>query len=100
MAILAIFKGKGFNKEMYQKLRQELDLENENPVGGIFHAAAFDEAGNIRVADVWESREDMDKFFEDRLVPAFRKLNIPMPSPEVFPLYDADAYSKIDEYKD
>jgi hypothetical protein len=42
MAVLAIFKGDGFTKEMYQKLRQELDLEHNNPEGGIFHATAFD----------------------------------------------------------
>ena len=100
MAILAIFKGDGFTKDMYQKLRKELDLEHENPVGGIFHAAAFDDAGEIHIVDIWESQEDMDKFFKDRLVPAMQVLNIPMPSNEVYPLNDADAYAKIDQYKD
>jgi hypothetical protein len=52
------------------------------------------------VADVWESEEALDKFLKERLTPAFQKLSIPMPNAEVFPLYDADAYAKIDEYKD
>jgi hypothetical protein len=99
MAILAIFKGEGFTKEMYENLRQEVDWEHKNPAGAIFHAAGFDENGNAHVADIWESQEALDEFFKSRLVPAFRKLDIPAPKAEVFPAYNVFAYPQIDQYK-
>ena len=39
----------------------------------IFHAAAFDTAGDIRVADVWESQEALDDFFNKRSLPLARQ---------------------------
>ena len=44
----------------------------------IFHAAAFDTAGDIRVADVWESQEALDDFFNKRSLHSLDKL----PEPE------------------
>jgi len=44
----------------------------------IFHAAAFDTAGDIRVADVWESQEALDDFFNKRSLHSLGKL----PEPE------------------
>ena len=84
MAILAIFTGKGFSKEKYEALRPEVNWEHDKPVGGVFHAASFDEEDNIHVADVWESEEAMNNFVQSRLMPAFQKLNIPQPSVDIY----------------
>ena len=35
-----------------------MDWEHKHPKGGVLHAASFDDAGNIHVADVWDSAED------------------------------------------
>ena len=67
MAILAIFTGKGITKSHYEALRREVDWVHRRPEGMIFHAAAFDTAGGIRVADVWESQAALDDFFDKRL---------------------------------
>lgn len=98
MAILVIFTGEGFTKEMYEKLRPEVNWEKDNPAGGIFHVASFDEDGNLHVADVWDSAEEMDEFVKNRLAPAMQKFNIPMPKVEVFPAHNINAYKAIEKY--
>jgi hypothetical protein len=51
-----------------------VDWEHNHPPGGIFHAAAFDNSGNnIRVADVWESKEELNKFVNERLMPVMQQ---------------------------
>lgn len=50
MAILAMFTG-----TMNESLRQEVNWEKNLAPGGVFHAAAFDEADGIHAVDVWES---------------------------------------------
>lgn len=98
MPILAIFTGVGFTKEMYEQLRPEIKWEIDNPKGGISHVASFDEEGNIHVADVWESAEEMDEFVKTKLAPAMQKFNIPMPKVEVFPTHNINAYKAIEKY--
>ena len=66
MAILAIFTGKGITKSHYEALRREVDWVHRRPEGMIFHAAAFDTAGGIRVADVWESQAAREFFAKTR----------------------------------
>jgi hypothetical protein len=71
MAILAIFTGNNITKQMYESLRKNVDWEHKHPTGGIFHAAAFDDSdNNIRLADIWESEGNLNKFVNERLMPA------------------------------
>ena len=99
MAILAIFIGKGITKSHYEALRGEVDRVHRRPEGLIFHAAAFDTAGGIRVADVWESQEALDDFFNKRLLPEMKKLNVSPPTGEFYPLYNANAYVGVNRFK-
>ena len=99
MAILAIFTGKGITKSHYEALRREVDWVHRRPEGLIFHAAAFDTAGGIRVADVWESQEALDDFFNKRLLPEMKKLNVSPPTGEFYPLYNANAYVGVNRFK-
>lgn len=99
MAILAIFTAPGFTKEMYEAIRKEIDWEHDLPPGGVFHAAGWDDAGGVHVADVWESPETLNAFVSTRLMPAMQKLNAPQPKVEVYPAHNIDAYGTIDQYK-
>ena len=40
----------------------------------VFHAAYPREDGGFRVFEVWDSREDFDRFEEERLMPAVREV--------------------------
>ena len=99
MAILAIFTCPGLTKEKYESLRKEVKWEHNTPAGAVFHAASFDESGNARVADVWNSVNAMNEFLNSRLMPAMKKFKIAIPKTEVFPLYNANAYKNIEQYK-
>jgi hypothetical protein len=84
---------------MYESLRKEVDWEHNHPRGGIFHADAFDNSGNnIRVAEVWESEEDLNKFVNERLMPAMQQSKVPPPQTEIFQIHNVDAFSGIEKY--
>jgi hypothetical protein len=100
MAILAIFTGNNITKQMYESLRKEVDWINDHPLGGIFHAAGFDNSGNnIRVADVWESEEDLNKFVNERLIPVMQQSKVPVPQMEIFQIHNVNAFSGIEKYR-
>ena len=85
---------------MYETLRKEVDWEHNHPAGVILHAAGFDESGNnVRVADIWESEEQLNNFVSNRLMPVMQKGGVPAPKVEIFQISDVSAYSGIDKYR-
>ena len=98
MTILVIFQG-SISKEMYEALRKEVKWESQPAPGGVLHAAGFDESGDIHVADIWESEQDLNDFFSNRLAPAMQKLNIPMPEVKVYPAHNINVFPGADNYK-
>ena len=98
MPVLAIVKGKGITRAMYESLRKEVDWENHTPPGAIFHAVAFDDAGDLQAADVWESADAMNEFFAKRLLPAMQSLGIPPPVVEIHRSTNINAYRGIQKY--
>lgn len=98
MPILALFTGT-MSKAQYEALRKEANWENDQPQGGIFHAASFDEEGLIHVADVWESAEEMGAFVEQRLGPALSRLGITPPDVSVFPAHNINAYAASEAHR-
>jgi hypothetical protein len=98
MAVLALFTG-DFDKSQYDALRKEVEWETRHAAGAIVHAAGVDDGGKMHVADVWESPEALNTFVADRLMPAFKKLSLPQPNVEVFPVHNLNALPAIDAYK-
>lgn len=98
MPVLALFTGK-LTKARYDTLRTEVDWENKQPAGGVFHAASFDDEGQIHVADVWASADELNAFAQNLLMPAFARHNITPPSVAVYPTHKVLAYSAIAQYR-
>ena len=98
MTLLALCTGEGFTKEMYEALRREVEWESTLAPGGMIHACGFDKAGNLHVADVWASEEQMNAFVSTRLVPGFQKLGIPMPAVNVVPLHNLNVYPDAKQF--
>lgn len=96
--ILVIFACRGLTKEKYEQLRKEVVWEKNQPKGGVFHAASFDETGDAHIADIWDSPESLSAFVEDRLKPAMRKFNIQTPQIEVYPVHNLNAYKSISQH--
>jgi hypothetical protein len=99
MAILAIFSGNGFTKQVYEELRKEVDWERQHPKGAIVHAASLDDSGNIRIADVWESEQDLNNFINSRIKPVMERINAPMPKGEIIPIHNVNAFQGVDTYR-
>ncbi len=99
MAILLIAKGEGLTKEIYENGRKEVNWEGNPPPGIIFHVVSFDDSGNIRVVDIWESEEQMNNFFDTRLKPYLQKFNVSVPKGEIFPVHNVNALPGLESYK-
>jgi hypothetical protein len=55
----------------YDTIAERLDVGSDMPAGLIVHTAGWDEENGVfRIFDVWESREDADRFMRERLQPA------------------------------
>ena len=100
MAIVAMFTGQNYTKEMYETLRKEVNWERNQPPGGMFHVASFDKDGNtIHVTDIWESEAHLNDFVSSRLMPVMQKHKMPPPKTEVYEVHNINAYSQIDKFK-
>ena len=83
--------------DQVQAITKDL-IEGGPPAGGISHVAIVD-GGQVKIFDVWESKEAMNTFTSERLVPAIQKQMAamggdpnsppPMPEVEVFEAHDA-----------
>lgn len=98
MAVLAIFAGR-ISEAQYDALSRKVDWKGNQPGGAVFHAASFDDAGRIHVADIWESPESLDRFVAQRLAPAMQELQIEPPEVAVYPAHTVQAYRAIAAYR-
>jgi hypothetical protein len=48
---------------------------------------SFEKNGAWCVVDVWESEEALAEFAKNDLIPAFQKLGLNPPKPQIFPVY-------------
>jgi hypothetical protein len=67
----------------YDGVQQKLGVENDPPPGLIFHSAGFGDDGIFRIYEVWESREEAERFFDERIMPAVNEVTEGDPSPPV-----------------
>ncbi|MDQ4134252.1 MAG: hypothetical protein M3179_13880 [Actinomycetota bacterium] len=68
MAVALQIEWDGFTPQQYDDLRRKLDWDNNPPDGALFHAAWF-ENDSLHVFDVWDSREDFQRFLEQQVIP-------------------------------
>ena len=99
MAILGIFKTNAVTKQMYEELRKEVGWERQHPDGESLHVAAFDDSGNFCAADIQGSEEHLNNFINNKVLPAMKKINMPMPEGEIFQINEVSAFPAMDKYK-
>ena len=93
MAIIAVFTGKGFTIDMYERLRQEVGWETEPIDCWLMHAVGFDESGELHMINIWESTEKMKEGFASRLMPVMQKIGIPAPRADIYPAYNLNVFN-------
>ena len=73
MAFIRIFQPPGVTAEIYDRVNAQAGVEGDPPAGLLFHCAgALD--GGWQILDVWESREDAQRFDTERLLPAIESV--------------------------
>jgi hypothetical protein len=69
------------SREAYEQI---LAIVGEDaPPGCIVHTAS-EVDGGVRVVDVWETRQHIEDFFQQKLGPAFAQVGIEADPPELF----------------
>jgi hypothetical protein len=69
------FRGVDRTIKNYDAVQERLKTLGNPPEGGIFHTAGFDEeAGVFRVFDVWETREQGERFHREQVMPVLEEL--------------------------
>jgi hypothetical protein len=63
----------GAGTNLYDSVRDEMGVADDPPEGLIFHWAG-EVDGKWTVTNIWETREAYDRFRDERLFPAIRKV--------------------------
>jgi heme-degrading monooxygenase HmoA len=76
MAILMMLELEGVTTDDYDALNAAMGVdENDLPQGLISHACGPTDDG-LMIVDVWESAEDMNRFFESKLGPGMAQIGV------------------------
>ena len=87
MPVVLRFTTPGFTAAKYDEVIQKLDAAGAaSPAGRLYHVC-FGDTDNLRVSDIWESREAFEKFGET-LRPIMQDLGIGPPEIEFFEVYN------------
>ena len=87
MAVVLRATTPDFTAAKYDELVKKLDAAGAgSPAGRLYHVC-FGDTDNLRVSDIWESREAFEKFSE-ALKPVMQDLGIAPPEIEFFEVYN------------
>jgi hypothetical protein len=76
MAVAVILEFEGATIDQYEQVVDKMGVSDGNLApGGIFHWVTVTDDG-FRVTDVWESREQFEKFAEDQIGPLTQEVGI------------------------
>lgn len=92
-----LFNPRGLTRAQYDTVNERLNdqLGTDAPDGAIFHAC-YGEEGNLRVFEVWESKEAQEAFAKT-LMPIIEEVGIDTSAPEMYPvemIFDEDGQAR------
>src|SRR5687767_4955014 len=89
MSIGVLLDIPGGTKEAYEEVNQRAFGDSKGPTdpipGLIIHTAGATTTG-WRIFDVWESKEDFERFMNETIMPATEGLDMPQIPPDVYEL--------------
>ena len=84
MSIVARFNPTNLTKDMYDESLRRLKESEGWPPAGLDYHVMFGSEGDLRVSEIWDSREQMQAFGE-RLMPILADIGIEFSAePEIF----------------
>ena len=88
MSIVARFNPTNLTKDMYDESVRRLKESEGWPPAGLDYHVMFGSEGDLRVSEIWDSREQMQAFGE-RLMPILADIGIEFSGePEIFDLHN------------
>jgi hypothetical protein len=87
MSIVVRFNPASLTKEKYDEANRRLETEGLWPADGCDYHVCFGSDGNLKVSEIWDSREQLEAFGE-RLMPVLTDVGIELSGePEVFEVH-------------
>lgn len=87
MSVLIRFNPPALAAEQYDEVVQRLYDEGILPDDGLDYEICFGTEGNLRVSQVWDTREQLDAFGQ-RLMPILAELGVTPGEPEVVEVHN------------
>lgn len=87
MSILIRFTPASLTAEQYDESVRRLQQEGNWPPDGLDYHVCFGSEGNLRVSEIWDSREQLDAFGE-RLMPLLAAIGIDPGQPELLEIHN------------
>ena len=85
--VVVLFEFAGMTYKEYDAICDELRLQNKLYNENRLAHVSYERDGKFCVVDVWDSADDMKKFAETALMPAFMKLGITPGQPVILPAH-------------
>ena len=88
MSILVRFAPSGTTTtEQYDETIRRLEAAGDFPPNGLEYHVCFLQGGNVRVSEIWDSREQLSAFGE-RLMPSLAEVGIDPGQPDIFEIHN------------
>ena len=88
MSIVVRFGPAATTSEQYNQVLRRLEESGDWPADGLEFHVAFGPPDDLRVSEVWDSREQLEAFGQ-RLMPLLSEAGIEIAEPEVFEVHNA-----------
>ena len=87
MSIVVRFAPASLTAEQYDESIRRLQEKGDFPPDGMDYHVCFGSEGNLRVSEIWDSREQLQAF-ADRLMPLLAEVGIEPGEPEIAEIYN------------
>ena len=87
MSVLIRFAPPSLTAEQYDKVVARLNEEGVFPAEGLDYEICFGSEGNLKVSQVWDTKEHMEAFGQ-RLMPILQEVGIDPGQPEIVEVHN------------
>jgi hypothetical protein len=87
MSVLIRFTPTSLSAQQYDESVRRLEANGDFPPDGLDYHCCFGSDGNLKVSEIWDSREQLDAFGE-RLMPVLAEVGIEPGEPEIVDIHN------------
>jgi len=87
MSVLIRFAPASLTAQQYDESIRRLEEDGGFPPDGLDYHVCFGSDGNLKVSEIWDSREQLDAFGE-RLMPVLSDIGIEPGEPEIVEIHN------------